>query len=82
MVIDYKGDTPVYYDVNGERIENGDTVLLNGREERVYLTEDNELGVDATNPAWIERGWACECEFGIYPFCEDDEPILIKKGGK
>ena len=67
-----------YFDKNGNEIHEGDTVYLNGREEKVYLTEDNELGVDATNPKWIETGRAVECEFGIYPFCVADEPVIVR----
>ena len=66
-----------YYDVTGKEIHEGDTVLLDGCEKKVYLTEDNELGTDATNPIWIEKGRAVECEYGIYPFCKNDEPILV-----
>ena len=42
-----------YLDDNGVEIHEGDIVLYNGNEERVYLTEDNKLGTDATNPSCI-----------------------------
>ena len=74
MKIDYKTNT--YYDMNGKQIHDGDYVRMDGRIQKVYLCEDGELGVDSTNPSWIERGWAAECEFGIYPFCEADEPVI------
>lgn len=67
-----------YFDKNDKEIFDGDMVEFNGKAQKVYLTEYGELGTDATNPAWIERGWACECEYGIYPFEESDEPVLVK----
>ena len=36
------------------------------------MTEAGELGIDSTNPLWIEKGKAFPCEFGIYPFEESD----------
>ena len=36
------------------------------------MTEAGELGIDSTNPLWIEKGKASPCEFGIYPFEESD----------
>lgn len=62
-----------YFDRNGKEITEGCEIkYLNGdkslqRIEKVYRTEDGELGVDATNPKWIESGRAAACEFGIYP---------------
>lgn len=67
-----------YFDINGNEIHAGDYVMMNGRKEKVYLTENNELGIDATNPTWIERGKASPCDYGIYPFVSDDMPVLIK----
>ena len=74
MKIDWKQMR--YYDMNGNEIHNGDMVKIDGRVQKVYLTEDGYLGTDATNPSWVERGWAAECEFGIYPFNESDTPVL------
>ena len=82
MKIDYTGKKPRYFDMNGKEIHAGDYVYLNSksnRPEKVYLTEDGYLGTDSTNPIWIENGRAYPCEFGIYPFSEHDEPILIEK---
>lgn len=77
MRIDYLKDGSYrYFDTNGEEINEGDIVILDGKREKVYRTDDGELGTDATNPKWIEREWACPCEFGIYPFCKDDEPTI------
>lgn len=62
-----------YFDRNGTEITEGCKIKwLHGdksleRTEKVYLTEDGELGVDATNPVWIEKGLAAPCEYGIYP---------------
>ena len=78
MIIEYKADTIAYYDMYGVEIFEGDTIYMNGRDRKVYKTADGYLGSHATNPIWIESGKAVECEYGIYPFTEDDEPI--KKG--
>ena len=62
-----------YVDRNGKEIAEGCKIkFLHGdkslqRIEKVYLTEENELGTDATNPVWIEKGWAVPCEYGIFP---------------
>ena len=66
-----------YYDMHGNEIHDGDTVYMDGKERKVYATTEGLLGVDATNPKWIETGRACECEWGIYPFECTDEPELI-----
>ena len=79
MKITYEKDTTRYYDIHGEEIHDGDTVLLDGREKEVYLTDGGYLGTDATNPAWVDSGRAVPCEYGVYPFCEGDEPELVRK---
>lgn len=64
---------PLYFDKNGKRVLEGSIIKRpNGKLERVYLTEDGELGTDATNPKWIETGRAVEGEFGIYPLTDTD----------
>lgn len=63
-----------YHDKCGTEIKEGDLIRFeDGRIKKVYLTEDGELGIDATNPDWIRIGRAVECEFGIYPLNEEDE---------
>ena len=79
MKIDYSQEKPRYFDVNGEEITEGCEVMLNGKREKVYLTEDGMLGTDATNPIWIEKERAVPCEYGIYPFNEQDKPVLVKQ---
>lgn len=79
MKIDETKDGYKYYDMNGEEIHAGDFVMLNGRKEKVHLTERGYLGTDATNPVWLESGRAVECEYGVYPFGYYDEPVLIKE---
>lgn len=79
MKIVYEKDATRYYDIHGTEIHDGDTVLLDGREKKVYLTEDGCLGTDATNPAWVESGRAAPCEYGVYPFYGADEPELVRK---
>ena len=61
-----------YYDRHNEEIHEGDTILYGGKKKKVYMTEAGELGIDSTNPLWIEKGKAFPCEFGIYPFDESD----------
>ena len=75
-----------YFDRNGNEITDGCRIkYLNGdksleRIEKVYLTEKDELGTDATNPVWIHKGWAVPCEYGIYPFTEKElESVVVVK---
>lgn len=73
-----------YFDKNGVELFEGDYIKdSDGKIRRLYRTENNELGVDATNPVRIEAGIACECEAGIYPL-EFEEMSVIEKyeGGK
>lgn len=70
-----------YYDKEGNELHPGDIVIFeDGREEKIYLTENNELGTDATNPVWIKTGRAVACEYGIYPLAyRDMGEIMLKK---
>lgn len=62
-----------YFDKNGKEIlENCVIRYPDGKERIVYRTVEDELGIDATNPKWIENGRAVPCEYGIYPLNEDD----------
>lgn len=62
-----------YFDKNGKEITEGCKIKYpDGRVEKVYLTTEDELGTDATNPKWIETGRACECEYGIYPLTRQE----------
>lgn len=62
-----------YFDKHGVEITDGCIIKYDHadksmiRYEKVYRTENDELGTDATNPKWIESGRAVPCEFGIYP---------------
>lgn len=81
-MIKYENGTLRYFDKNGVEITDGCTILyLSGRTMTVYLTDSGELGTDATNPVWLERGWAVPCEYGIYPLTseETDEIEVIKE---
>ena len=72
-MIKLDGNKLKYYDKNGKEISEGSVIrYADGRERKVYLTENGELGTDATNPKWIETGRAVPCEFGIYPFEEEE----------
>lgn len=81
-----------YFDKEGNELHDGDLVLfgasatIEGKpiRRKVYLTEHDELGVDATNPAWIERGLAVPCQYGIYPLDSTvmKDALLIKEEEK
>ncbi len=72
-----------YFDRNGKEITEGCKIkYLHGdksleRVEKVYRTEEDELGTDATNPKWIEWGRAEPCEYGIYPLNEEDTEMVV-----
>lgn len=62
-----------YYDKNGKEITEGCEIRYeDGRTQEVYLTEDDYLGTDATNPHWLEIGRAYPCEYGIYPLTREE----------
>ena len=83
MRIEWKKDEPPrYFDMNGVEIKEGDIVQMGYRQYVVYLTDNDLLGIDATNPKWIETGRAAPCEYGIYPFEESDEPVVIIQVGE
>lgn len=72
-MIKYENGKLRYFDKHGKEItENCKIKWPSGKTETVYLTENDELGTDATNPKWIEWGRAVPCEFGIYPLTEED----------
>lgn len=78
MVYDKVNDKYIYYDKNGNILRDGDTVIYNdGREEKLYETEEGFLGTDATNRHWIETGRAVPCEYGVYPLeCEELKEVV------
>ena len=76
-MIKYENGKLRYFDRNGKEITEGCTIRCDLDTEKhcdkiVYLTEDESLGTDATNPSWIERGWAVPCEYGIYPLTREE----------
>lgn len=72
-MIKFKNNTMHYYDKNGKEITDGCTIKYpDGKTRMVYLTDQDELGTDATNPYWIETGKAVPCEYGIYPLEEEE----------
>lgn len=72
-MIKYENGKLRYFDKNGKEITDGCKVKYeSGRVEIVYLTEEETLGTDATNPSWIKSGRAVPCEYGIYPFHEEE----------
>ena len=71
-----------YFDRNGKEITEGCKIkYLHGdksleRIEKVYRTEEGELGIDATNPKWIDTGRAVPCEYGIYPLNKEETEMV------
>lgn len=71
-----------YFDRNGKEITEGCEIkYLHGdksleRIEKVYRTEEGELGIDATNPRWIATGRAVPCEYGIYPLNKEETEMV------
>lgn len=71
-----------YFDRNGKEITEGCEIkYLHGdksleRIEKVYRTEEGELGTDATNPKWIATGRAVPCEYGIYPLNKEETEMV------
>lgn len=76
MQIDWNSKPIRYYDTSGKEIHDGDKVFMEGRVWDVMLSEDGYLGVDSTNPDWIEMGRAAPGQYGVYPFTPDDMPKL------
>lgn len=79
MTIKYPDGKPQYFDNDGAEISDGDIVFTEGRNRRVLLTDRDELGTDATNPAWIKAGRASEGDCGVYPFEECNDVFLVCK---
>ena len=80
-MIKAEGKKLKYYDKNGVEITEGSLIRYSsGKERKVYITENGELGTDATNPKWIELGRAVPFEFGIYPLeTEETEEVEVVK---
>lgn len=80
MMYDKVNGKYTYYDKNGNVLHDGDTIIYNdGREEKLYETEEGFLGTDATNRHWIETGRAVPCEYGVYPLEYDELKEVVKK---
>lgn len=81
MVYDKVNDKYTYYDKNGNILHERDIIIYDdGKEEKLYETEEGFLGTDATNRLWIETGRAVPCEYGVYPLeCEELKEV-VKKG--
>lgn len=68
-----------YFDREGNELFAGDQVRYESEcVEKLYLTENEELGTDATNSSWIESGRAVECEYDIYPINYMDLQEIVK----
>lgn len=76
-MIKYENGKQRYFDKNGKEITDGCIIRYpDGKEMIVYETDNEELGTDATNPVWIEKGWAVPCEYGIYPLNREDTEMV------
>ena len=82
MKIIVKDGQFVYYDKVGNELHDGDYVRYDdGRVKQVCLTDSGELGIDATNPAWIRTGRAVAFEYGAYPLEEQEMELITKVHG-
>ena len=79
-IVDFDDDTNWrYFDKNWNELHEGDYIRQpDGTEYRLYLTTNHRLGVDATNPKWIETGRAVPCQYGIYPLNHWDVTECVK----
>ena len=69
----------VYFDKEGNELHDGDYIQWDDRKiQQVCLTENGELGVDATNPLWIKTGKAVPFEYGAYPLDTRDMTMIVK----
>lgn len=71
-----------YYDKHGTEItEHSFIKYPSGRVNEIFRTTEGDLGTDATNPLWIEKGRAFPGEWGIYPLMvgETDEVEVVPK---
>ena len=68
-----------YFDMNGKEILEGSKIILSegDKPREVFLCEDGQLGIDATNPAWIESGRAVPCEYGLHPLTLEDVKYAV-----
>lgn len=76
-MIKYEENKVRYFDKNGKEITDGCKIKYeDGTIKKVYLTESELLGTDATNPKWIEWGRAVPGEYGIYPLEEKETEVI------
>lgn len=69
----------VYFDKEGNKLHDGDYVKWNdGKIKQICLTKSGKLGIDATNPFWIETGRAVPFEYGVYPLDPQDMTMIVK----
>lgn len=72
-------DTYRYFDKNGTELRDGDIIRYDsGNEEKLYLTMNGRLGMDATNPSWVKSGRAIPCEYGVYPLEYSETKEIVK----
>lgn len=63
-----EGGTYRYFDKNGTELFAGDTIRYDdGTTEKLFLSEEGQLGIDATNPNWHKKEGGPYGGFGLYP---------------
>ena len=76
-MITFENGARRYFDKHGREIVKDSIIRYpSGVEERVYETDQGELGTDATSPGWIVTDRAVPCEFGIFPLTKADTDIV------
>lgn len=60
----------VYYDKNGTQIKAGMFIKHDDEDkaEKVYASDDNDLGINASNEAWLERHGRNRELYPLYQF--------------
>lgn len=70
-----------YFDKYGNELFEGDIIKFSEDATETYelgLSIDEQLGTDATNPAWIENKRAVPWEYGLYPLNNSDMMEIVK----
>lgn len=71
-MIETRDGKNVYYDMNGDEIKEGDTIVCvtDESEEKVYSCGDDDLGICATNPEYLKYHPYANIEY--YPLYQFD----------
>lgn len=60
----------IYFDVNGTQIKAGMFIMHKDDDhaEKVYTSDDGDLGINASNEAWLERHGGNRELYPLYQF--------------